>query len=483
MNQKDSLIKQLLDKIADLEKQVADLLLKVEQQATVIAHQAATITHQASKIEELERRLNKDSTNSSKPPSSDGLSKPPKTSSLRQPGKNKSGGQIGHPGETLKQVSAPDEIKTYRLNVCPTCSTSLSSISAIGIVKRQVFDLPMPRVIVTEHQAEAKICPCCQKRVVAAFPDRICAPVQYGEVIQSLAIYLQHQHYIPEDRLQETFRDLFGVHLATATLNGFSEGAYQALADFEETVLSNLKSASVKHLDETGFRIAGQTQWLHVASTTQLTYYHISPKRNSLLEGLSGIVIHDHWKPYYQLQGVSHALCNQHHLRELKAVIENDSEIWAKKMQRFLRLALHYRHEQGEKVIPENKLKKWIRLYEKIVDQGIHYHEGLPAFSTKKRRGRIKRRTGHNLVLRLKYYKDDVLRFLYNPLVPFTNNQAEQDIRMMKCKQKISGGFRSEQGSKIFARLRGFISTARKQGWNIFESIIQVTRSSVPMPA
>jgi len=292
-------------------------------------------------------------------------------------------------------------------------------------------------------------------------------------VIQSWSVYFQHQQLIPEDRLQETFKDLFDVKLATATINHFSESMYDELAGVNNQILSTLQTAPVKHLDETGFRIASKTQWLHVASTHQLTYYPVSEKRKSLLENLEGIVVHDHWKPYYQLSDVLHALCNQHHLRELKSLIDYEKERWARKMRRFLRMSLHYRHAYQEQVIPEKKLNRLTQLYDRIVDEGIMYHENLPAFSVKKARGRKARRTGHNLVLRLKNYRDDVLRFLANPLVPFTNNQAERDLRMMKCKQKISGGFRTAKGAECFARIRGFISTARKQGLNIFEAIQQ----------
>lgn len=461
MDDKDQLIQKLLERILVLEK-------LVEQQAQ--------------KIAELERRLNKNSHNSSKPPSSDGLSKFPRTNSLRQKGKNKSGGQPGHKGETLKQVQTPDKIERHLLIECPVCTASLTTVDALGLLKRQVFDIPLPKIEVTEHQAEIKVCSCCNKRVIAAFPYGVNAPVQYGRVIQSWAVYFQQQQFIPEERLQETLSDLFNVNLATATLNGFSESVYDKLADFDSEILSKIKMASVKHLDETGFRVSGKTQWLQVASTTMLTYYHISPKRKSLLDGLIGTVVHDHWKPYYQLPKVLHALCNQHHLRELKALIEYDKECWARKMQRFLRTGLRYRHSYEDKEIPEDKLKRLINLYDKIIKEGINFHESLPVFSVKKGRGRTARRTGHNLVLRLKNHREDVLRFLIDPLVPFTNNQAERDIRMMKCKQKISGGFRSAKGAEIFSRIRGFISTARKQGWNIFESIQQIVQGCTPMP-
>jgi transposase len=476
MDKKDRLIQQLTEEVRKLTDENSALKKMVEQLLVRIAELVV-------RIAELEKRLNKNSRNSSKPPSSDGLSKPPRTTSLREAGKNKSGGQSGHKGETLKQVQTPDKIEQHRVTQCPDCAADLGSEEPSSLIKRQVFDILPPKIEVTEHQAEIKICSCCKKRVAAKFPCSVNAPTQYGEVIQTWAVYLQHQQFIPEDRVQETLQDLLGVKLATATLNRISEEMHNQLTDFEDAVLTKIKTAPVKHLDETGFRIGGNTQWLHVAATESLTYYQASPKRKSLLEGLKNIVIHDHWKPYYQLPEVSHALCNQHHLRELQALIEYEKESWAKKMRRFLRFALRYRHVYGDAPIEEDKLVKLTELYDRIIQQGIIYHESLPCFSIKKGRGRAARRTGHNLVLRLKEYREDTLRFLTTPGVPFTNNQAERDLRMMKCKQKISGGFRSAKGAEIFIRIRGFISTARKQGWNIFESIQQVINGCAPMPA
>ena len=220
MDEKDKIIQKLIDRIAALEK-------LVEQQAA--------------KIAELEKRLNKNSSNSSKPPSSDSFSKPPRTNSLRQKSKNKSGGQPGHKGETLKQTQAPDKIEQHRLTACPECGSSLVSTESLEILKRQVFDIPLSKVIVTEHQAEIKKCLCCNKRVIARFPYGVNAPVQYGEVIKSWSVYFQQQQFIPEDRLQETFSDLFGVKLATATLNGFSKSVYDGLSDFDNEVLSKIK--------------------------------------------------------------------------------------------------------------------------------------------------------------------------------------------------------------------------------------------------
>jgi len=274
------------------------------------------------------------------------------------------------------------------------------------------------------------------------------------------------------------FLDVFNVSIATATIVGFSKGIFEKLAPFTSMALKAIKIAPRKHLDETGFRIGGKTQWLHVASNEILTYYHISAKRKSLISGLRGIVSHDHWKPYYQLKGVKHALCNAHHIRELNALIEYDHEMWAKKMRRFLYFTWACKHHHDGEV-PQEKQKRLFALYDQILAKGMRYHESLPSYSLKPKRGRTKQRAGYNLLLRLKKYRADVLRFLAVPSVPFSNNQAEQDIRMMKVKQKISGGFRTVEGAKTFVRIRSFISTMRKQGQDIFTSLTQVISGQV----
>ncbi len=457
--------------------------LTIESLLEVIEAQAAQIKRLEARIHELEQRLNKNSSNSSKPPSSDGLSKPPRTTSLRENGKNKSGGQAGHKGETLKQTETPDIVKKHVLTTCPDCQHILLQSPLIGIVKRQVFDIPQPKIEATEHQAEVKYCTCCNKTATALFPPGVRAPVQYGEVIRSWSVYYQYQHFIPEDRLQQLFLDLYGIQLATATLASYNRIAFDALAPFEESILALVKTAAVKNLDETGFRVGGKTQWLHVASTKNATYYHVSPRRKSLIEGLSGTVVHDHWKSYYNLFGVEHALCNQHHLRELKAVIEHDKESWASEMRRLLLAALRCRHFHGDNAIPPERIKWLTKIYNRIIKQGLEFHTAQTPLPCKAKQGRQPRRTGHNLLLRLFHYKEDVLRFLHDPEVPFTNNDAERDLRMMKCKQKVSGGFRTTQGAEHFARIRGFISTVRKQGFNVFSSIQTIFSDNISIPA
>jgi transposase len=234
-------------------------------------------------------------------------------------------------------------------------------------------------------------------------------------------------------------------------------------------------AAPIKHMDETGFRIGGKTQWLHIASTIWLTFYRVSPKRGSLMENVLGIVVHDHWKPYYTLKGVLHALCNAHHLRELKALVEIEKEDWARKMQRLLRRACHATNlarEQG--VVLSPRLIALIeRRYDSILTEGFAFHDAQPALisTARKRLGRKPRRVGHNLLRRLHTRKPDVLRFLSDSTVPFTNNLAERDGRMMKLRQKISGGFRSQEGAEDFSVIRSLISTARKQGWDVLQTL------------
>jgi transposase len=431
-------------------------------------------------IAELERRLGLNSSNSGKPPSSDGLKKPARVSSLREPSGNKPGGQKGHKGETLRQVTDPNEVVNHYPSACSMCGVGLDPKTSVGHSARQVFDLPQPQpLVVTEHRAHDCECPACGAKTRALFPDGVNAPVQYGARITAFVIYLLHYQLLPENRLATLMVDLFGVKVATATIARMSRACAERLHGFVETVRDLVAGAPVKHMDETGFRIGGKTQWLHVASTALLTFYRVCAKRGSLLANVVGIVVHDHWKPYYTIEGVLHALCNAHHLRELKALVEIEKEEWARKMQRLLRRACHITNRARERGVPlrPRLIECFERRYDAILAEGLAFHETqLPLVRAVikaggKRRGRAPRRTGHNLLLRLAKHKEDTLRFLRDPTVPFTNNQAERDGRMMKLRQKISGGFRSLQGAMDFALIRSFVSTARKQDWNIIDAL------------
>ena len=400
--------------------------------------------------------------------------------SLREGSGKPRGGQKGHTGETLRQVTDPDDVADHYPSACSRCGAGLGPEASVGHSARQVFDLPKPQpLIVTEHRAHDCQCAACGAKTRAPFPDGVNAPVQYGVGIAAFVVYLLHYQLLPEDRLAELMADLFGVKLAAATIARMSRTCAERLRGFAETVRDLVAGAPVKHLDETGFRIGGKTQWLHVASTALLTFYRVCAKRGSLLANVVGIVVHDHWKPYYTMQGVLHALCNAHHLRELKALVEIEKEAWAGEMQRLLRRACHAANKARERGVPlkPQLIECCERRYDVIVAAGLAFHEAqvpLARAAMKgggKWRGRAPRRTGHNLLLRLATRKQDTLRFLHDPTVPFTNNQAERDGRMMKLRQKISGGFRSPQGAMDFALIRSFFSTAKKQGWNIIDAL------------
>src|SRR5215203_4209305 len=443
-----------------------------EELIALVAAQAAEIAALKAHIAELERRLGLNSTNSSKPPSSDGLKKPSRIKSSREPSGRASGGQKGHKGETLLQVAEPNKTVDHFPRSCAACGSAMILEMSIGHSARQVFDLPEPApLIVIEHRAHDCRCPGCGAHTRAGFPDGVNAPVQYGPRIAAFVVYLLHYQLLPEDRLAELMADLFGVKLVAATIARMSRTCAARLQDFAATVRDLEAGAPVKHMDETGFRIGGKTQWLHVASTALLTFYRVCAKRGSLLANVTGIVVHDHWKPYYTMQDVLHALCNAHHLRELKALVEIEKEDWACQMQRLLRIACNVARE-ADVMLKPGLITMIERRYDAIVAEGLALHEAQPALGKVVKRGRAPRRVGHNLLLRLLTRRQDVLRFLTDPTVPFTNNLAEQDGRMMKVQQKISGGFRSDDGAKNFATIRSVLSTARKQGWSLIETLM-----------
>ena len=441
----------------------------------------ARIAQLEARVAELERQLGLNSGNSGKPPSSDGLKKKPvRVSSLRERSGKKPGGQRGHPGETLRQSETIDATINHFPQVCVGCGEALSAAMATDHIARQVFDLPEPQpLIVTEHRAHSCCCAACGAETRADFPQGVNAPVQYGTRIAGIVVYLLHGQFLPEKRLAALMADLFGVQLATATIAAMSRNCAARFESFATAVYARVAAAAVKHLDETGLRIGGKTQWLHIAATALLTFYRVSPKRGDMPENLTGIAVHDHWKPYYTLTGILHALCNAHHLRELKALVEIEKEDWARKMQRLLRLACHATNlaRERDKPLPPRLIALFERRYDAILTEGLAFHAAQPALARPERpgkgkaRGRKPRRVGHNLLLRLSIRKPDVLRFLSDLTVPFTNNLAEQAVRMMKLRQKISGGFRSVAGAADFAVIRSLLATAKKQGWNMLDTL------------
>jgi transposase len=455
-----------------------DVLTLIEGLRRELAEMRAENAALKQEVADLRRQLGKNSSNSSKPPSSDGLGKKPRVAgSLRGVSGKKSGGQPGHQGDTLRPVAKPDKIERHEGSRCEHCQASLTATMATGVEKRQVFDMPAPRLEVTEHQAQIYTCAGCRGVTKAAFPPEVTAHVQYGPRIKAAAVYLNAQQLVPEDRVGDIMKDLFGAgRLCPASIVVWGEKKAEQLAPVAAQIAALVTKAPVRNLDETGFRIGGKTRWLHTASTLALTHYRVSEKRGALWKTLQGgVIVHDHFKPYFTLNGVAHALCNAHHLRELKALIEIEKEPWATKMSRLLLTAaraVRSAVEQGKSALGEPVSRRLVAVYDAVVQRGLAFHEQQPVLARRPgARGRLAKRPGHNLLVRLRDFKTEVLRFLFDFAVPFTNNQAEQDIRMMKVKMKISGGFRTQSGAETFATLRSLLSTARKRGWNILRTL------------
>jgi transposase len=291
---------------------------------------------------------------------------------------------------------------------------------------------------------------------------------------------LQTYHCIPEERLSLVLSDLFGLSAVPATLARLIGRTADRLQPFAKAVCKKLSGpqVAVKHLDETGFRVAGKTQWLHVICSPLLSHFRVSSRRGDLLTGVCGLVVHDHWAPYFKMEGVQHALCNAHHLRELQALIVIEKEPWATDMKTFLLEAKAMADTRTDDcTVGAGVMGELLQRYDEILTQAVDFHEAQPPLQTiskaGKRRGRPKRRTGHNLALRLQKRKAEAIRFLTDPKVPFTNNEAERDLRMGKVRQKVSGCFRVVRGAEIFCSLRTVTCTARKQGWSVIETLMK----------
>lgn len=451
------------------------------QQLTSQVHQLTSQVHLlTARVHELEAQLAKNSSNSGKPPSSDGPKKPKKTNSLRGKSGRKPGGQLGRKGVNLEPVSDPSNIEIHSPKTCSGCQTSLEDIAAVDVDKRQVFDIPPISVTVTEHQAETKVCPCCGKRNQAEFPEGVKAFTQYGNRVKALAAYFLHQHFIPFERVSQLFEDLFGIPLSPGTCTNMDRRLYRNLEVFEKNLKAHLLACKVLHLDETGVRCNKKLHWIHVISSETATFFGLHTKRGSeaineigILPFYHGSIVHDHWHCYFLYQQVKHALCNVHHLRELKFVHEEEKSPWAKEMTDLLlkgnRVAGNAR-EQGKTAVAIEDIALIEKEYDGLILKAGHVY--IDAFRTEHPPDGVGK-TGINLLKRFLKKKDEVLYFLRDLTIPFSNNLAEQDLRMEKVKQKISGCFRTFNGGAISCRVRSYISTARKQGWNIIDALAE----------
>jgi transposase len=397
---------------------------------------------------------------------------------------------VGHLGSTLEQTSTPDFVEMHEVCACEGCGHCLKAEELMGYDKRQEFELPPVKAQVTEHRSGIKKCPICGLVNKAKFPECITQPVQYGAQVKSLATYFSYGQLLPYKRTQEIFLDLYSLPLSEGTLVNTNLSCYTKLEEYEAWSKQQLKLSDVVNFDESGMRVKTQLQWLHVAATDKVTHYEIHKKRGveamdavAILPEFKGRAIHDHWKPYFNYQ-CKHGLCNAHHLREFIYHKEQYDQTWCSKMESLL---LEIKDEIGECItLSANKLPlKRLAFFEKQFDNILNYGlKEIPIIIYEKlgKRGRKKRHPSENLLNRLKEYKHETLAFMYDFAVPFTNNQGERDIRMAKVKQKISGCFRSQQGAKTFCRIRGYLSTAKKQGVNVLESLQSVFKAKSEFP-
>lgn len=472
----------------DLNNQVRQQAETIGQQKAAIAEQAKTIAAQAAELQQLRDQTAKNSRNSSKPPSSDGLSKPPRPKSLRPKGQKPLGGQPGHRGDTLKRVDKPDHIKTHPVAECAHCHASLENEPAIGHQKRQVFDIPPVKVEVTEHQAESKLCQSCGQTTTAPFPAEASQAVQYGPRLKAQATYLNEYDFLSLERTAQFFLDMYGHTLAEDTIRHANARIAKNVEPVNQVIIDQLCQAEVVDADETGLRVAGKLHWLHVASTPTLTAFNVHAKRGrvameaaGILNNLQGRLVHDHLKSYFTIHSGPHALCNAHHLRELEFNHQQYEQPWAEKLADLLR-EIHLTVEQTRPIqdhLPAESLADFERRYAALIAEG----ENLNPPPERPPKGRRPKQTPpRNLLDRLRDRRVEVLAFMYDFRVPFDNNLAERDLRMMKVKQKVSGGFRTLAGAAEFAAIRGYISTMRKQGHPVLEALEMAYRGTPFMP-
>lgn len=477
--------------IQDKDGLIARLFDELDTLRVVIEGLQARMTLLEAENQELRGKLAKNSQNSSKPPSTDGYKKP-KPKSLRKPSGKKSGGQKGHTPARLERVENPDHTILHPVLNCQECGHSLKQNPVSGHRSRQVIDLPPLKLEVTEHQVELKLCPDCGCQNEGVFPAEAKTSVQYGSRIKSLLVYLNQYQLLPYERTVQLVEDLFSRTISQGTLYDWNRACFENLESSEERIRQAILASEVVHFDETGIRKQGKLHWLHAASTEQLTFYGLHARRGKeamdelgILPHYTGRAVHDHWKSYFTFS-CEHSLCNAHHLRELTYLAEQEKQDWAKPM-----IALLLEAKKASESMPENclaegssELTSILLRYDALIQEGLAQNLPSPEEkSGKKKRGRPKQSKAKNLLDRLRDFKDQVLAFLVHPRVPFDNNQGERDLRMAKLKQKISGCFRGPDGGKIFSRIRGYVSTLRKNDLNILAGIQSAFDKSPILPA
>jgi transposase len=438
------------------------------------------VEKQAKAISELKQQLGKNSHNSNKPPSSDNPFDGQKTKSLRKKTGKKPGGQEGHPGKTLRKSKNPNRTENISPKICRECGSSLEYARVISVEKRQVFDIPKPELTITEFINEERECGCCGATTGGVFPFHALQNVQYGPNIRAMIAYFRQRNFIPTERMAEIFSDLFGLSISEATFINTTRKCSDLLSDHEVKAIEILKASPVIHCDETGIKVNGRLFWIHNVSNDQTTVQMAHEKRGKeainamgILPSYTGTAIHDSWQSYFDY-ACNHGLCNAHHLRELTFVETEIGQKWAGRM---INLLLEMKKAAEKALILNRQVDK--RGIEQFMDQ---YHAILRTAIRKNpiiddgihKRGRKKKSKTRNLVDRLRNRWKETCAFLFDVRIPFDNNQAERDIRMTKVQQKVSGGFRSSQAAKDFCRIRGFLSTLRKQGFNVFGGLVNL---------
>ena len=437
----------------------------------------------------LRARLNTDSHNSSKPPSADGYHKPSPKSQRTVSGR-KTGGQPGHPGHRLSLIAKPDETVVHAPSRCPTCQEEFTPLTFRRVEKRQIVDIPPVRRRVIEHQVETHRCRRCGTEAHGEFPAEMRGPIQYGPGVAAIAVYLNQEQLLPSERTCAALDDLFDCPIAEGTLESMVAACHDQLAPVEAQIKAGVTHAEVVHFDETGMRLGGTTSWLHVACTPALTFYASHPKRGraafaaiDILPHLTGRAVHDGLAGYQTYPQIAHALCNAHHLRELTFVEEELGQPWAKDLKDVLwamKESVDQAKSQGIIAVADDQKHALVTRYDTVLSVG---EQANPLPDVTGKRGRRKRGKARSLVERLQKRKAQVLAFLEDFVVPFDNNQAERDLRMVKVRQKISGCFRTPLGAERFCRIRGYISTMRKQGIPIFSALAQAITGHPSLPA
>jgi transposase len=462
----------------------------VAAQAAVIVELRAVIVELQGRVAELERQLGRHSRNSSKPPSSDGLGKPAIRARERRAGGRKPGKQPGAPGAHLAQVDDPDEVIVHAPERCTGCGADLVLAPVVGLAARQVFDLPEVRLHAVEHRAERRRCD-CGTVTAAGFPAQARAAACYGPGVRGLVCYLTVGQYLPVERTGELLGKVLGAPVATGTLAAITAEGAAGLGRFAAQVRAQLVEAEVAHFDESGARVAGRLHWVHSASNERLSWFTVHGKRGAaamddggVLPGFRGVAVHDGWAPYWRYDQAAHALCNAHHLRELEEAAALPGQGWAAEMAEWLSVAhaaATRARDAGADRVEAKLLAGLLGRYDQIIAKG--HAANPPAPRPPGHRGRIKQPPAANLLGRLDARRGAVCRFLVDLRVPFSNNQAERDIRMVKLAQKISGCWRTLPGAQAFLLLRSYLSTGRKHGMNPLVILRRLFEGDPWMPA